>query len=834
MRRRWCGEALPELGVLPIVLALLSSTANVASASPWGLHDCTDLVSNDGTVLANAAFWDQHCVNVPNDTEVLEVQMGLVYDVFRPTEGSSWCDMLKSNKKHQWTQDIGTSWPNTWSDMLYADDGLGAYGGSAHSFPQDSRVYVTFWGSENRPGGFGTTAYVASPMGWEKAYTVRCCKLPTSTTSTTETTSTTSNTGTSTATTTTSTSSRTTTTTTSHTNTTTTATYTSSTSTTNTTTSTTATGTSSTSTSMTGTTTRTSTTTSSRTSSTSTKSTTTRTFSTTSRTTSTTTTSTLTTTTTTSNTTTSSTTTTTRTPGSNDNCHELAFNPGNESWGPAKWAELCQVIPNSTDMLKMVMGEVQDFFKPVNGSTYCEMLQAKDKHQWACDNWLTWQEPDWNESGHHLGGSAPTEPYWPGAHSPTRTDERQFLSLWGSERSDKLGGCCATDYTGPDKDTSWGNSFTMYYCGGTTTTTTTTVSTTTTSTTTTSTTTTSTTTSTTTQTNIAISVFNGYITLVVADPAGFVSSCNSADTTCTEALKSAVEGGVAGLDAVNGTVLILSVSQGGRRLGALARERRRLSGTAVVNYDLSIVTALAESGGINQTVIADSGADMLSSFAAAFAGTNLTAPSSLTLSTPTIRIDWSNDALTTGTTTTTTNTSTTTTTTSSTTTSTTSTTTFTRTTTTKTITSTVTSTSATTTSSTTTSTTTLYDSYLAGKPTYVAGEALKAASANTPVFLGGVAVCVIGLLLICCRGRIFGRRPAPDEDGAKDSVIHELEAAPSRGLESIELQLAGFEFDDVFEECEVGGDAMDQSNLFMRVAKGPQAAKTIAGKSLVL
>jgi len=110
--------------------------------------------------------------------------------------------------------------------------------------------------------------------------------------------------------------------------------------------------------------------------------------------------------------------------------------------------EDCVNIPASTPYLKLVMGTVVDYFRPVVGKTYCDMLNSRKAHQWSSDgqNWVTplfYSLP-------LLGGSAD---FWP-------SDGRTWLSFWGGHGN--KGGCCQDSYNGiPD----WGKSFELYYPG---------------------------------------------------------------------------------------------------------------------------------------------------------------------------------------------------------------------------------------------------------------------------------------------------------------------------------------------------------------------------------
>ena len=95
------------------------------------------------------------------------------------------------------------------------------------------------------------------------------------------------------------------------------------------------------------------------------------------------------------------------------------------------------------------MESVVDYFKPVPGKTYCEMLQSSTLHQWSSDG-KNWVIP--SAHGSLLGGSAENYP----------SDGRKYLSFWGGNGAN--GGCCHYTY----KDTAaWKKAFRIFYATGT-------------------------------------------------------------------------------------------------------------------------------------------------------------------------------------------------------------------------------------------------------------------------------------------------------------------------------------------------------------------------------
>ena len=125
----------------------------------------------------------------------------------------------------------------------------------------------------------------------------------------------------------------------------------------------------------------------------------------------------------------------------------------------AFWEQQCRRVPAAAQYAIVRMGEVVDYFKPMPGKTWCEMLTNNTNHMWsptAEDG--TWRPPPQSELSNHLGGSFH---YWP--QKNVEGDNRRFLSIWGTSSlgSSTLGGCCAgkttRDYGG------WGQSFSMHF-----------------------------------------------------------------------------------------------------------------------------------------------------------------------------------------------------------------------------------------------------------------------------------------------------------------------------------------------------------------------------------
>lgn len=104
----------------------------------------------------------------------------------------------------------------------------------------------------------------------------------------------------------------------------------------------------------------------------------------------------------------------------------------------AYWAVKCKIIPSNALFIVVEMGAVRDHFKPVEGATFCEMLQSNDKHQWSY-NGAEWVTPDFH-TGTNYGGS---DAYWP-RDKGRAGDNRRYLSYWGITHGSLTGGCCST------------------------------------------------------------------------------------------------------------------------------------------------------------------------------------------------------------------------------------------------------------------------------------------------------------------------------------------------------------------------------------------------------
>jgi hypothetical protein len=83
-------------------------------------------------------------------------------------------------------------------------------------------------------------------------------------------------------------------------------------------------------------------------------------------------------------------------------------------------------------MIKLVMGEFVDYFRPKKGFSLCSMLQSQESHEWAPTEDGPWYEVDFNRNG--IGG---TSEEWPASN--TFADNRRVANFW---RYHGKGSCC--------------------------------------------------------------------------------------------------------------------------------------------------------------------------------------------------------------------------------------------------------------------------------------------------------------------------------------------------------------------------------------------------------
>jgi len=112
----------------------------------------------------------------------------------------------------------------------------------------------------------------------------------------------------------------------------------------------------------------------------------------------------------------------------------------------AFWREKCKEVPADADYLVLTMtdGDLVDYFKPVVGADWCQMLTSVDKHQYSPDGsvWYTpvyYSQKAYATHSISYGGSAID---WP--KNTLAGDQRKYLTMWGkNDAGNYTGACCS-------------------------------------------------------------------------------------------------------------------------------------------------------------------------------------------------------------------------------------------------------------------------------------------------------------------------------------------------------------------------------------------------------
>lgn len=109
------------------------------------------------------------------------------------------------------------------------------------------------------------------------------------------------------------------------------------------------------------------------------------------------------------------------------------------------WEDNCNGVPLGTEYMVLTAGTVKDYFKPLDGKDYCEMLTTHNFHLWSNDG-VHWHIPAYNTNTAVGGGSARD---WP--KNNIAGDARAYLSFWRppawANSNTVVGGCCASSTT---------------------------------------------------------------------------------------------------------------------------------------------------------------------------------------------------------------------------------------------------------------------------------------------------------------------------------------------------------------------------------------------------
>jgi len=141
-----------------------------------------------------------------------------------------------------------------------------------------------------------------------------------------------------------------------------------------------------------------------------------------------------------------------------DTCTTFLNMPGTFAANKKYWESECKGIPKNSTYIKIMMGDVTEYFRPkAKNTNMCQMLTSSNLHSWSSDG-ETWATPDYGAAT-QLGGSALN---WPAKASAT--DKRSELSVWGNAGTQQLsGGCCHSDKSAQGK--AWGKPYKMAHCG---------------------------------------------------------------------------------------------------------------------------------------------------------------------------------------------------------------------------------------------------------------------------------------------------------------------------------------------------------------------------------
>jgi hypothetical protein len=134
----------------------------------------TLLVDVSATTHANDAFWLSKCDAVSATAQFVRLEMGSVVDYFKPVEGATWCEMLTSDVKHQWSS---SGLEGSWETSVHLSSDDSRNGGSVVDWPKnnvagDMRRHVIFWGADAHDGGCCSMSIDEDFSGWNKQFTM--------------------------------------------------------------------------------------------------------------------------------------------------------------------------------------------------------------------------------------------------------------------------------------------------------------------------------------------------------------------------------------------------------------------------------------------------------------------------------------------------------------------------------------------------------------------------------------------------------------------------------------------------------------------------------------
>lgn len=137
---------------------------------------CSTLVTVNAASRADKRFWRSYCHKIPADAVALRLTMGTLEDYYRPMMGSSWCEMLQSNDKHEWSKDLRNWLPPTSLNITHLLGGSSEHPGGG--WQDDARTRLSFWGSDIRTGGCCASSYddTTTQLEWGKPFVMAACQ----------------------------------------------------------------------------------------------------------------------------------------------------------------------------------------------------------------------------------------------------------------------------------------------------------------------------------------------------------------------------------------------------------------------------------------------------------------------------------------------------------------------------------------------------------------------------------------------------------------------------------------------------------------------------------
>lgn len=140
-----------------------------------------------------------------------------------------------------------------------------------------------------------------------------------------------------------------------------------------------------------------------------------------------------------------------------ETCTPFLNVPGTFLANEEYWTNACKAVPAEATYVKLITGDVTDYFKPKATKSICDMFASQDQHMWSSDG-TKWLAPDVSANG--LGGSADN---WLTKINLTK-DKRDTPSFWGIKSpAVQTGGCCHSDYKAEGK--AWAKPFRLEFCG---------------------------------------------------------------------------------------------------------------------------------------------------------------------------------------------------------------------------------------------------------------------------------------------------------------------------------------------------------------------------------